>query len=91
MMISSEFLMVAGVVTAVLWVPAGLRLYKYSIPIHWAFALSFILGSLGISLFYYEIDYGLLNVNLTQLSRVLWSLVLMTTSLLALSVLVRRW
>ena len=92
-MISSEFLIALGIITALLWMPAGYRLYRYYIPMNWIFAVSFILGSLGISLFYYEIEHGLLGgffVGLFQTSRVLWTAVLVTTSALAVSVLVYK-
>ena len=92
MIISSDFLIAFGITTALLWIPAGVRLYKEAVPLQWLFAASFILGSLGISYFYYENSYGLFSgyINLISLSRVLWSLILFTTSLLAVSVLVYR-
>jgi len=91
--ISSEFIIIAGIVTALLWIPAGLRLYKTAIPIHWLFAAAFIAGALGISAFYIEVEYGLLfGLDRVVFSRWLWTIILGVTSLLAVSVLVyRKW
>jgi len=90
-MISSQFLIVAGITTALLWGWAGWRLYHEAVPIHWLFSLSFISGSIGIGLFYYEISYGLFGFSdLIFFSRLLWALVLLTTAMLAISVLVYR-
>ena len=91
-MINSQFLIITGIVTALLWIPAGIRLYKETVPMQWLFSISFILGSLGISYFYYEISYGLFSgfVDLVIVSRVLWSLVLLTTALLAISIMVYK-
>jgi hypothetical protein len=91
-MISSQFLIITGIITALLWIPAGIRLYKEAVPIQWLFAAAFIFGSLGISCFYYEVSYGLFGgfINLFIVSRYLWALVLLTTALLAISVMVYR-
>ena len=90
-MISAEFLIVASIATALLWAWAMWRLYHEAVPIHWLFSLSFISGSIGIALFYYEISYGLFGISdLIFFSRLLWALVILTTALLAISVLVYR-
>jgi hypothetical protein len=91
-MISSQFLIITGIITALLWIPAGIRLYKEAVPIQWLFAAAFILGSLGIAYFYYEISYGLFSefIDLIVVSRYLWALILLTTALLAISVMVYR-
>ena len=90
-MINSDFLIWAGIATALLWIPAGIRLYKEAVPIHWLFSPSFIFGAFGIGYFYYEVSYGLIaGLNLITVSRILWLLVLFTTALLAVSVLVYR-
>ena len=92
MTINANFLIVYGIVTALLWVPAGWRLYREDIPLQWLFSISFILGSLGITYFYYESTYGLLGtrINFIALSRILWLLFLSIKALLAVSVLVYR-
>ena len=90
-MISSQFLIVAGIMTALIWVPAGIRLYKMAVPLHWLFAIPFALGSLGISFFYFEIEYGLIfGVNRIVLSRWLWAFVEGATFMLGVSILVYR-
>ena len=90
-MLNSDFLIVASITTALLWVPAGIRLYREAVPIHWLFAPSFIFGSLGIGYFYYEVSYGLIGgLNLIAVSRILWAFVVFTTVVLAVSVLVYR-
>ena len=90
-MINPQFLIAFALLTALLWIPAGLRLYKQAIPLHWLFAVAFILGSLGIAAFYLEIEYGLLfGLDRVVFSRWLWSIVLGVTSFLAVSILVYR-
>ena len=90
-MISSQFLIVASITTALLWGWAMFRLYKEAVPIHWTFSLSFIFGLFGIAMFYYEISYGLFGItDLIFFSRLLWTLVILTTALLAISILVYR-
>jgi len=90
-MISSEFIITLGIVTALLSVWAMVRAYKEAVPIHWLFFVAFAFGGLGIASFYYELSYGLFGISdLILFSRILWTLILLTTSLLDISILVYR-
>ena len=90
-MISSNFLIVSGIITGALGILALIRCYKEAVPIHWLSVAGFILVAFGISYFYYEKAYGLTGlIDFIMLSRVLWTLVSLTFSLLFISLLIYR-
>ena len=66
------------------------RLYREDVPIHWMFGAAFIMMLLGISAFYYEITYSLFGIVMQPVSRVIWTFVILTMAILAISVLVYR-
>ena len=89
-MISSQFLIFSSAGAALLWAWAMVRLYREDVPIHWMFGAAFIMMLLGISAFYYEITYSLFGLVMQPVSRVIWTFVILTMAILAVSVLVYR-
>ena len=88
----SEILEAGGIVAAVLCVLAIIKWRRYEfVPIHWLVFAALGLGAIGVSFFYYEVDRGFHSIAyLINLSRILWGLSLLLTSLVAVSVLVHK-
>ena len=88
----SELLEAGGIVAAVLCVLAIIKWRRYEfVPIHWLVFAALGLGAIGVSFFYYEVNHGIHSMTyLINLSRILWGLSLLLTSLVAISVLVHR-
>ena len=91
-MISSQFLIIFGALTAALCILAVIRCRREFIPTHWLFFVSYALVALGIALFYYEVSYGIVGslISRVTLSRILWSYILLSISLKSIGVLVYR-
>ena len=92
MMEHSELLEAGGIVAAVLCLLAIIKWRRYEfVPIHWMVFAALGLGAIGVSFFYYEVNHGVHSMTyLINLSRILWGLSLLLTSLVAISVLVYR-
>ena len=88
----SELLEAGGIVAAVLCVLAIIKWRRYEfVPIHWLVFAALGLGAIGVSFFYYEVNHEIHSMTyLINLSRVLWGLSLLLTSLVAVSVLVHK-
>jgi len=88
----SELLEAGGIVAAVLCVLAIIKWRRYEfVPIHWLVFAALGLGAIGVSFFYYEVNHAVRSMTyLINLSRILWGLSLLLTSLVAISVLVYR-
>ena len=88
----SELLEAGGIVAAVLCVLAIIKWRRYEfVPIHWLVFAALGLGAIGVSFFYYEVNHGVHSIAyLINLSRILWGLSLLLTSLVAVSVLVHK-
>ena len=82
----------AALIPAGLCVMAMIRWRRHEfIPIHRLVFLALALGAVGISLFYHQVNHGENSmVYLINLSRLLWTLNILLTSLVAISLLVYR-
>jgi hypothetical protein len=91
-MISADFIKIFGLLTALICALAIRKCWRLQyVPLHWLFIVAMMIGSVGIAVFYFEIDRGVLSFErLIIVSRVLWFFVLLNTALMAGSVLVYR-
>jgi len=91
-LISSDFLEWFGILTALFGVLAIVKWWRSEfIPVHWIAFVAMIIGSLGISMFMYEVGRGDFSTSqLIMLSRWLWFFVLAITFLMFTGVLVYK-
>ena len=91
-MISSDLLQIFGFITALICALAIRKCWRLQyVPLHWLFLVAMMIGSAGVTVFYFEIDRGVLSLDqLMPVRRALWFFVLLNTALMASSVLVYR-
>jgi len=91
-MISIELIQVFGIVTGIFCAFAVYKCRKLTyIPLHWLFFVAMMLGAFGISALYFEIGREAWTMaQLIPITRLLWFFVLLSTSLMAISVLIYR-
>jgi len=91
-MISADLLKILGLLTSLVCLLSIRKCWRLQyVPLHWLFLVSMMIGSVGVVVFYFEIDRGVLRIEqLIPVSRALWFFVLLNTALMAGSVLVYR-
>lgn len=91
-MISADLIKILGVLTVLICALSVRKCWRLQyVPLHWLFLVAMMIGSVGVVVFYFEIDRGVLRIEqLIPVSRALWFFVLLNTALMSGSVLVYR-